>query len=349
VQPAFHPARFPAYADVIRGQVDAVLDTWHDGQRIDLFAEMKVITARIGLLTMFTYMQPDWVLSQALRDSIVVMDGLFRRIVAPSFVNRLPTPDNLRFNRANARLRTVVDRIIDEYRRHGVNCGDMLSSMLNVEECSSSAGITAEEITNTDVHDEVTVFFLAAMDTTAAALAWTLTELMRHPDVRDRLLREFDSVLAGRPAGLDDLPKLTLTNQVAHEILRLHPPVWLLTRIVTTDTELAGRPVKAGTTLFISPYVVHQREEVFAHPGRFDPDRWAEPNLTRQARSSLMPFGFGARKCIGSVFGMTELTLALTRIIPRWHLEPDPRDTARSSTSFVLSPRRSRARLRRIG
>jgi hypothetical protein len=76
---------------------------------------------------MFSYMQPEWVISRTLRDSITIMNGVFRRIVTPSALNKLPTPGNLRYQRANARLRVVVDRIIDEYRRHGVNRGDLLS------------------------------------------------------------------------------------------------------------------------------------------------------------------------------------------------------------------------------
>ncbi|MCS7477935.1 cytochrome P450 [Umezawaea endophytica] len=346
VQPAFHSARFPEYTRVILDQVDTVMDSWHDGDRIDLYEQMKLVTARVGLLTMFSHMQPEWIISRTLRDSITIMNGVFRRIVTPSALNRLPTAGNLRYQRANARLRVVVDRIVDEYRRHGVNRGDLLSVLLNAESDGTPDG-TSPPITNTDVHDEVTVFFLAAMDTTAASLAWTMTELMRRPEVYRRVREEMDVVLAGRRASADDLPRLRYTGQVIAESLRLHPPVWLLTRNATVDTELAGHPVEAGSAILLSPYLLHQREDAFPEAGSFDPDRWAEQ--AKQDRDSLLAFGFGPRKCIGDVFAVTEMTLALARIIPTWDLEPDHCVEVRSSASFVLSPRRSTATLKRIG
>ncbi|MBY8887015.1 cytochrome P450 [Streptomyces sp. PTM05] len=347
VQPAFHHARFPAYAEVILDQVDAVMGSWREGESIDLYEQSKLITSRVGLLTMFSYMQPDWLLKRALRDSITIMEGVFRRIITPSALNRIPTLGNLRYNRANARLRAVVDEIIDEYRRHDVDRGDMLSVLLKAES-EQQAGVQGRTaVSNTDVHDEVTVFFLAAMDTTAASLAWTLTEMMRRPEVYQRLRSELAAELGGERVSLADLPRLKYMAQVAAESLRLHPPVWLLTRNVTADTELAGHTVKAGSAILLSPYVLHQREDMFPDAGRFDPDRWAEPGMTSRIRDALMPFGSGPRKCIGEVFGMTELLLALARIVPTWELGSRGSEP-RSSVSFVLSPRNSRATLRRI-
>lgn len=350
VQPAFRPARHPEYADVMVDQLDAVMASWKEGARIDLYEEMKQVTARVGLLTMFSYMQPDWILSRTLRDSITIMNGIFRRIVTPSALNRLPTPGNLRYNRANARLKEVVERIVDEYRRHDVDRGDLLSVLINAQSdpATEAGGAPTTAITNTDVHDEVTVFLLAAMDTTAAALAWTLTELMHHPDLLSRLRQELTAELGGERVTLTDLPRLKFTTQVVQESLRLHPPVWLLTRNVTADTELAGYSIAAGSDLLVSPYIVHQREEVFPDQERFDPDRWAQPHLTKQARDSYMPFGSGPRKCIGEDFGMIEILLALSHIIPAWELEPRPGVPVRSTVSFVLSPRKSTAVLTRI-
>lgn len=341
VQPAFHSSRFGSYAQVMTEQVDAVTTSWRSEQVIDLFAEMKLLTARVGLLTMFTYMPPQWLLDQALDDSISLMDGLFKRIVAPSFVNRFPIPENIRFNRANARLRKVMDYIIEQYRLHNVDCGDMLSSLLkSPDEDRVSA------VTNTDIQDEVTVFFLASMETTASLLAWTFTELLRHPSSMDRLRHELDTVLSGRRATLADLPKLTFTRQVLVENLRLHPPVWMFTRIATQDTELADHFIPAGTTILLSPYIFHHRENVFPDADLFDPDRWAESRLTKDAYDAFMPFGFGARRCIGEEFSMTEAMLAVAHILQVWHMTAESQ-LGRTALSFVLSPRDSLARVTR--
>ncbi|GGO93382.1 cytochrome P450 [Wenjunlia tyrosinilytica] len=345
VQPAFHPSQFTAYSQVITQQVSAVMDSWRDGQYLDLFSEMKLITARAGLLTMFSYMQPDLVLSQALDDTIVVMDSLFRRTVAPTLLNNMPLPANIRYNRANQRIRDLVDRIIHEYRSHGVNCGDLMSVLLNLGDADSSAPGADEGISNADIYDEVTVFFLAVMETTAALLSWTLTEVAQRRHIHERLRQEVDDVLAGKPPELKDLPDLKFTVQTLQESLRLHPPVWMLTRNVTADTELLGRKIAAGSTIMLSPYILHQRADIFPDPGRFNPDRWLKESVTKRPRNALLPFGHGARKCIGDVFGMTEAALVLASIISGWDLVPHPTHRGRASISFVLSPRRSLVRI----
>jgi cytochrome P450 len=345
VQPAFHSSRIPAYAGIMAEQVGTVMDSWSDGQYIDAFYDMKLISARIGLLSMFTYMQPDFVLSRALEDSIELMDGLFRRAVAPSLVNKMPIPGNLRYNHANKRLRSVVGRIIDEYRSHGVNCGDLLSFLLAGDGSEPPAADAIEKVSDSDIYDEVTAFFLAALETTAALLAWTLTEVVQQRDIYERLRLEVDEVLAGKPAKWEDVPNLEFTRQTLQESLRLHPPVWLLTRNVTMDTELLGCQIVAGSTMILSPYIIHQNADIFPDPGRFDPDRWLKPNVTKRTRNALLPFGYGPRKCMGDVFGMTEAVLALASVISRWDLEPHPTSRGRASVSFVLSPRKSLIRV----
>jgi hypothetical protein len=53
--------------------------------------------------------------------------------------------------------------------------------------------------------------------------------------------------------------------------MRLFPPVPLLTRVVTRNTELAGCRIPAGATVIYSAYLMHRRPELFENPGRFDP------------------------------------------------------------------------------
>ena len=86
------------------------------------------------------------------------------------------------------------------------------------------------------------------------------------------------------------------------------------------DTKLAGRVIPAGSMLIFSPYVLHRRADQFPAPGRFDPDRWLTPDQDRSAphRTSFLPFGTGAARCIGEDFGLAEATLILSSVCARW-------------------------------
>jgi pentalenene oxygenase len=106
---------------------------------------------------------------------------------------------------------------------------------------------------------------------------------------------------------------------VFQEAMRLFPSDWLLTRIATEDTQLAGRALPAGSIVAFSGYAVHQRADLYPRPSVFDPDRWADPRLPR---GGFLAFGGGGRKCIGDAFGTAESTLALAAVASRWRLGP---------------------------
>jgi cytochrome P450 len=143
-------------------------------------------------------------------------------------------------------------------------------------------------------------------------------------------------VLAGAPAGFEHLPNLRLTGRVIAETLRMYPAGWILTRTVTTATHLGGYAVLPGTTVVLSPYLVHHRRDVFVDPECFDPDRW-DRTPTPQ-RNAFVPFGGGARRCVGDQFAVTEAVLALATITARWRLDPLPGQRVRPAAAVALHP-----------
>jgi pentalenene oxygenase len=161
--------------------------------------------------------------------------------------------------------------------------------------------------------------------------------LARHPDIEQRLHAEADAVLGGEPVHHDHLPELQLTSRIITETLRLYPPGWITTRVVTTDTELAGYHVPEGTTVIVSPHLIHHRADLFPEPDRFDPDRFG-PDGQTLPRGAYLPFGGGARKCVGDQFAITETTLALAAIAARWRLRSVPGSRVRPGVALALYP-----------
>ncbi|HEX3478922.1 MAG TPA: cytochrome P450 [Kofleriaceae bacterium] len=173
-------------------------------------------------------------------------------------------------------------------------------------------------LTPQEVHDQVLTLFLAGTETTAAVIAWSLYLLGAHPAMMERLRAEVDTVVAGQAVRWEHLTKLLETQRVITE----DPPAWLFTRVTTEDSALGAHHLAKGTGIGCSPYLLHHDPDLFEAPDRFDPDRWLPERARTVPKEAFIPFGGGARKCIGDAFGLAEATLVLAAITARWDLHP---------------------------
>jgi cytochrome P450 len=112
----------------------------------------------------------------------------------------------------------------------------------------------------------------------------------------------------------------------------------VLTRKTPSDSRLGAHPVPAGTTFIFSSYLIHHRPDLYPDPDRFDPDQWTTTRTS--PRDAFIPFGGGARKCIGDIFALTEIALALAAITAHWHLQPRTDHPPRPVRGIGLSPQR---------
>ncbi|WP_433192136.1 cytochrome P450 [Nocardia sp. CA-107356] len=347
MQPAFARDRMPGYAELMEQQITARIDSWQDGQILDVSAETQRLTSTVTTAALFSDTVRDVVLRQALDDITTLVDGAFRRLLMPPPLDHLPTPGNRAFGRARTHLRQTLDEIIAG-RRDTTRHDDLLSMLLAARDTATDG----RGLTDTELADQIIGFFIAGTETTATTLAWALYLLDRHPEIANRLHHEVDTVLTDRHAHYADLPHLALTGRIITETLRLRPPAWLLTREVTEDTDLGGHRLLAGTTVAYSAYLIHHRPDLYPDPERFDPDRW-DPARPQPPRNALIPFGHGARKCIGDVFALTLSTLTLATLATRWELHSLSGKSVRIARSGVLHPRslhmRATARRRRAG
>ncbi|MFI9824359.1 cytochrome P450 [Streptomyces sp. NPDC052013] len=335
IQPAFHPARIPGYASMMCQDIEATLGSWLPGRTLDVHDAMQNLALRITTRTLFTTSLSTEAMSEVVECLFVIMRGAWKRIASPvpfRWVDKVPTPENRRFERARTRMRSLVSQIIDQ-RRTQNDHDDILSLLLNDRDES-----TGESLNDREIHDQILTLLVAGTETTGAAMAWAFHLLAEHPAVESRLQTELDSVLAGRPPEFEDLPRLPYTARVLTETLRLRPPAWIVTRTTTRETELAGHRLNPGTTVMYSPYLLHHNPDLFPDPEQFDPDRWLPERANAVPHGAMLPFGAGNRKCIGDKFGMTEAALAIATIASRWQLRSAPGTTVRMTPKASLGP-----------
>ena len=163
------------------------------------------------------------------------------------------------------------------------------------------------------LRDEVSTMILAGHETTAVTLFWSCYLAALYPGHQAELAAEAATVALDSPA-IPDPATLPKTRAFIDETLRLYPPAFLIVRSAQQDDEIAGTPVRAGTVVTISPWVVQRHRARWTDPDAFDPTRFS-PGATPPIRYSYMPFGAGPRICVGAQFALTEATIALARLL----------------------------------
>ncbi|MFE3261840.1 cytochrome P450 [Nocardia sp. NPDC059091] len=331
-QPSFHKTRLPGYADIMTSQITAAVDRWHDGQVLDVLEQTTTIASNTLVATMFSESLPAIVLQRMLEDLSTIVNGIYQRVIIPPQLARLNLLGSWRYERASRRLRADMSTIIAARRADGADHGDLLSALLHADDPDSDH----PRLSDDEIIGQLLSFFWAGTETTGSTVAWALHMLAQYPEIEDRLHAEVDAVLGGRVASYADLEQLELTSRIITETMRLWPSAWLLTRTATADTELGGHAIAAGTTIVFGAYPIHHRADQL-RADRFDPDRWL-PGKESPQRIAYVPFGAGARKCMGDVFSQTEATLMLATIAARWSLSHLPGSRVRPKATAILSP-----------
>jgi cytochrome P450 len=334
LQPTFHRQRINAYAHTMVELTVGTIAGWSDGEQRDIHREMMRLTFAIVGRTLFgadlsgDAAEVGAALTEALRALEKRVESI--GILVPDAV---PTPVNLRLRRATRILDRLVYRLIAERRASGSERGDLLSLLLGARDADDGAGMSDRQL-----RDEIMTLVLAGHETTALALTWAWYLLAHHPAAEARLHAELDEVLGEREPSVDDLPRLSYTNRVIAESLRLYPPAWMIERGAVRATELGGHRLRANTTVLLSPWVIHRDPRWYQRPLAFEPERWADDAARRLPRFAYLPFGGGPRQCIGNTFALTEAALLLASIARQFRLELPDHEPVEPEPTITLRP-----------
>ena len=329
--PAFHRERVEGYGRTMATYAEDAVDSWSDGQTVDLHDEMTALTLRIVARTLFDA-DVNARIEEMSRIGTWIQDFFYLRFASLRFLipTWLPTPGNRRLAAATQRLDEVVYGIIRE-RRPDEDRGDLLS-MLMLARDEQGAGMSERQI-----RDEVMTLLLAGHETTALALSWAFLLLDRNPAARDALEAELAAVLGDGPPSPAEVPSLPYAQAVVNETLRLYPPAYVTGREAVRDTSVAGTRIPNRHIILISMYTTHRDPRFFPDPDAFRPERWLDGLEKRLPRGAFIPFGLGSRKCVGASFAMMEATLLLATIARRWRFEVAPGEVG-THPSITLRP-----------
>lgn len=333
VQPAFHRERIARYAGTMADAAAELTATWRPGQVRRVEEDTQALAVTIVGQALFSTEIGRRAIDEVRRSLFTVLRYGMVRALSPAFVEKLPLRGNREFDEAIGRMRAIVLDVVRGWRQDGADHGDLLSMLLLARDTDTGAVMTDQQ-----VHDEVMTLLVGGIETTALALAWTFHELAGHPEVERRVHAEVDEVLAGRAPTYDDVAKLGYLRQVVNEVLRMYP-VWFLMRRALAPVQLGGTTLPAGAEVIFSPHALHHDPVSFTNPYRFDPDRWAPERAAKIPKGAFVPFGAGARQCVGNLFAQTEIVIAVATVAARWRLVPVPGKPVRVKFTSAAYPR----------
>jgi len=333
LMPALRDRNMRTYADVFVAEVEHMVAGWGDTGEIDLLdftAELTTYTSSHCLLGA----EFRWGMNE---EFARVYGALERGVNAIAYVNPyLPLPVFRRRDRARARLVELITESIAARRAAGASKDDALQVLMD-SRYSDGAALTPNEITGI-----LTAAMFAGHHTSSGTAAWTLIELLRHPEWLGRVVDEIDALHAGdAPLSYQSLREVPLLERVIKEVLRLHPPLVILMRGVLEDFRVAGVTIPAGKLVAISPAVSHHIAELFPEPERFDPDRYAPGREEDAAPFAWIPFGGGHHRCSGSAFALMQLKAITVSLLRRWTFElvQAPERYDHDYTKMVVQPK----------
>lgn len=335
VQPVFHHQRIKSYGDVMAEYASRVGEDWKNGSVVNINKEMMKLTLSIVSKTIFdSDMESE---SDEIGECLTDLVTLFPQMIFPysEYLDGLPLPANNRFNKAKDKLDTIIYRLIEERRENPGEKTDLLSMLLEAQDEEGGG----EGMTDLQVRDEALTLFLAGQESTANSLVWTWYLISTHLQVEKKIHEEIDSILNGRLPTLDDLGKLSYTQNVFKETLRLYPPAWAVARQVKEDYEVGGYVIPAGADIFMSQYVVHRDARLYKEPDRFIPERWESEETNDLPRFAYFPFGGGTRRCIGEPFAWMEGVLLIATIASKWKMRLVPHQKIVPQALITIRPK----------
>jgi cytochrome P450 len=293
------------------------LERFPTGEPRPFLPTAQGITLDVILEAVFGVREP--ARSARLHDEILAVVGAFNPLVATF---RILQHDFggvgpwAKLQRCTAALRRSIDELVAEKRERPGE--DVLSLLLDARD---EEGLPLGE---QEIYEQLLTFVIAGHETTATTLSWALYELHSNRHVLEKLRSQVAASANDSPEALAALP---LLRAVIHETLRRHPPVPIVTRRCVRPLRLGDYELPPGQTVGAAVYMAHHDAATFAQPFEFIPERFTGATPSPFV---FLPFGGGARRCLGAAFAMVELEVALGTIVATTRFELDEPRPVRS-------------------
>ncbi|GAB2269464.1 hypothetical protein Dimus_004382 [Dionaea muscipula] len=364
ISPIFHMENLKLMIPIMGKTVAAMLDKWalmsSSGKaEIEVSEWFQNLTEEVITRTIFgcSY-EHGKAIYQLQAQQVLLAAQSFNKVTFPGY-RFLPTRRNRVSWKLDKKMRTLLTQLIGQ-RKRDLGCSSSeehieVAPPRDVLECLIRASLSkqgrgrggggggreTEEIKIDDIVDECKSFFFAGKHTTSNLLTWTTILLAVHPQWQQLAREEVLRVCGARDTPTkEDVTNLKTLGMVVYETLRLYPPAVATIRRSRKDVELGGMVIPEGTELLIPILAVHHDPTIWGSDvSEFNPARFAQ-GAARAANhpTAFMPFGLGARQCIGQNLAILQAKLAMAMILQRFSFDLSPNYKHAPTVLMLLYP-----------
>ncbi|KAK7265617.1 hypothetical protein RJT34_33239 [Clitoria ternatea] len=217
-------------------------------------------------------------------------------------------------------LDSLFDQAVEEHLKVGREGeGSQKKGFVDILLQLQEDNMLSFEFTNNDLKALLLDMFVGGTDTTASALEWAMSELVRNPSVMKKVQKEVRTVLGHKSkVEEDDVNQMPYLKCVVKETLRLHTPTPLLApRETMSSVKLKGYDIPAKTMVYINAWAIQRKPEFWEKPEEFLPERFenSQVDFKGQEYFQFIPFGFGRRGCPGMNFGIASVEYVLASLL----------------------------------
>ncbi|PIA26788.1 hypothetical protein AQUCO_08900030v1 [Aquilegia coerulea] len=228
---------------------------------------------------------------------------------------------NARMDDNNKAFENFLGGVINEHiqaRKTNQNDGDGVQDFVDILLSLENDGSIGVPFGQDNINALLMDMFIATTDTTAVTFVWVMTELVRHPQIREEVQMEIRKVAKGKTSITeDDLEQMHYMKMVIKETLRLHTtgPL-LIPHQSREDTKVLGYDIPAKTKVIINAWAIAMDPTLWEKPDEFQPKRFLNTSIDFKGNDyQFLPFGAGRRICPGIAFANRTLELPLANLL----------------------------------
>jgi cytochrome P450 family 110 len=305
LMPPFHGACMKAYGSLIQNLALSHAAAWQPGRPFMMQAFTQALSLEVIIKAAFGTWHQEGV--QCFSSTIPAYFQTFTPLLVYCPPLRRPLAGIgpwRRFADVAAGFEQLLSEEIAARRKDFKDRDDILSLLLAAR--YEDGSVMSDE----GLRDELKTLLLAGHETRAIALAWAFYWLHRQPDVYHHLQAELRGL--GCPPDPHDLVHLPYLSAICDEALRLYPVVGAITRRLRQPMTLRGYALPAGIAIGAAIALTHLDPRLYPEPRSFRPERFLDRVYTP---FEYLPFGGGARRCVGAAFAVYEMKIVLGSIL----------------------------------
>ncbi|MDX1446368.1 cytochrome P450 [Lishizhenia sp.] len=301
IQPSFNKEAVNQLYETMSDQVDELIKSWQRKKTSSIQLKDEMIAISIKIISVVLIGE-----ARSSHYEAKLLPLIQKQYSFVLYHNRnffkfplwFPTRRNIVYKKTKEELKQLVHEIIALKKTD--NDDTLLCRLIQATDEQGN------KMTTDELHDEFLTLFVTGYETTGSALSWALILLAQHKKMQDKLVEE----LIENDTHLEGVTRSKWLNGVIKETLRLYPSVWLIARKPIVEDHVNGWKIPKKAHVLICSFIAHRDPKYWQDPEKFLPQRF----FNRQDLSGYMPFGLGARMCIGNHFSHIEMMAVLAKM-----------------------------------